>query len=171
VAQSDNGPVVQGTITIAHSSGFYVTIWASIAATSTPIPFGPVTAKVGANLAPAQNVFNYTFTSPHRGNTYVYAELGGAIPGAPLSVHSHIAHTGSGFDFPKEFIDYNVGITARYKNLALDASVVGTSMTSRDCAGSGLCNEASSPAQIATCANVYDRTTKPVGVVSLTASF
>ncbi len=237
VAQSDNKPVVQGTITIAHSSGFYVTTWASSASTSTPTPitfgtatdptlvypiniggteidvyggythglgksgvtidvglygyiypgatvgnywevygslaktFGPVTAKVGANFAPAQNVFNYNFTSPHRGNTYVYAELGGAIPGTPLSVHSHIAHTGGGFDFPKEFIDYNVGITAKYKNLALDASVVGTNMTRSDFAGSGLCSGASSPAQIATCSNVYFRTTKPVGVVSLTASF
>lgn len=235
VARSDNKPVVQGTITIPHSSGFHVTTWASSASSSTPITFGtttvptlvypiniggteidvyggythglgksgvtidvglygyiypgatvgnywegygslaktfgPVTAKVGANFAPAQNVFNYNFTSPHRGNTYVHAGLGGAIPGTPLSVRSHIAHTGGGFNFPKEFIDYNVGVTAKYKNLALDASVVGANMTRSDFAGSGLCCGAASPDQIATCANVHYRTTKPVGVVSLTISF
>ncbi|MBY0394218.1 MAG: hypothetical protein K2Q27_13260 [Novosphingobium sp.] len=56
-----------------------------------------------AVAAPVQNVLNCNFTSPHRGNTYVYAELGCAIPGTPLSVHSHIAHTGGGF--PKESTD------------------------------------------------------------------
>jgi uncharacterized protein (TIGR02001 family) len=29
ISQSDNGPVMQGTITIAHTSGFYVSTWGS----------------------------------------------------------------------------------------------------------------------------------------------
>ncbi|WP_255352071.1 hypothetical protein [Novosphingobium sp. AAP93] len=44
-------------------------------------------------------------------------------------------------------------------------------MTRSDFAGRGPCSRASSPALIAACSNVYLRTTKPVGVVSLTASF
>lgn len=222
VAQSDNKPVVQGTITIAHSSGFYVSTWASSAsAGNSPINIGgteidvyggythaigksgftfdgglygyiypgattgnyweiygsltkgigPVTAKVGANFAPAQKVFNYNFTSTHRGNLYVYGELGAAIPGTPLSFHSHLAHTGGGFDLPKPYFDYNVGITAKYKNLALDASVVGTNMNRSDFAASGLCSGAGSASAIDVCSNSFYRTTKPVGVVSLTASF
>ncbi|MBX9884763.1 MAG: TorF family putative porin [Novosphingobium sp.] len=222
VAQSDNKPVVQGTITIAHRSGFYVSTWASSAsAGGSPIniggteidvyggythgiggtgftidgglygyiypgaatgnfweiygslakTLGPVTAKVGANFAPAQKVFNYNFTSTHRGNLYVYGELGGGIPGTPLSIHSHLAHTGGGFDLPKPFFDYSVGITARYKNLALDASVVGTNAHRGDFARSGLCRGAGSSGAVDLCANAYYRTTKPVGVVSLTAAF
>jgi uncharacterized protein (TIGR02001 family) len=222
VAQSDNKPVVQGTFTIAHSSGFYVTTWGSSAsAGGSPVniggteidvyggythglgksgvtvdvglygyiypgatagnyweiygslakTLGPVTAKVGANFAPAQTVFNYNFTSPHRGNLYVYGELGAAIPGTPLSFHSHLAHTGGGFDFPKQFIDYNVGITVKYKNLAFDASVVGTNMTRSDFSASTLCSGAGSPGAIDVCANSFYRTTKPVGVFSVTASF
>ena len=222
VAQSDNKPVVQGTFTIAHSSGFYVTTWASSAsAGQSPIniggteidvyggythgigssgftidgglygyiypgapagnlweiygslakTLGPVTVKAGANFAPSQKVFNYNFTSPHRGNLYVYGELGGAIPNTPLSIHSHLAHTGGGFDFPKPFFDYTVGITAKYKNLALDASVVGTNASRSDFAASSLCSSAESAGAIAACSNAFYRTTKPVGVVSLTASF
>jgi len=222
VAQSDNKPVVQGTITIAHKSGFYVSTWASSAsAGNSPVNIGgteidvyggythgigttgltidaglygyiypgattgnywevygslakavgPVTAKVGANFAPAQRVFNYNFTSTHRGNLYVYGELSGAIPGTPLSIHTHLAHTGGGFDFPKAYIDYNVGITAKYKNLAFDASVVGTNMTRSDFSASSLCSGAGSSAAVDVCSNSFYRTTKPVGVFSVTASF
>lgn len=31
ISQSDNKPVVQGTFTVAHSSGFYVSVWGSSA--------------------------------------------------------------------------------------------------------------------------------------------
>lgn len=222
IAQSDNKPVVQGTFTIAHSSGFYISTWGSSAsAGNSPIniggteidiyggythalgssgftidgglygyiypgatagnvweiygslakTLGPATLKVGANYAPAQKVFNYNFVSTHRGNLYAYVELGGAIPNTPLSIHSHLAHTGGGFDFPKPFLDYNVGVTAKYRNLALDASIVGTNMTRSDFAGSTLCSGAGSAGAIDTCSNSFYRTTKPVGVVSLTASF
>lgn len=222
VAQSDNKPVVQGTITIAHSSGFYVSTWASSAsAGQSPIniggteidvyggythaigssgftidgglygyiypgatagnlwevygslakTIGPITVKGGANFAPAQKVFNYNFTSTHRSNLYVYGELGGAIPNTPLSIHSHLGHTGGGFDLPKPFFDYTVGVTAKYKNLALDASVVGTNMGRSDFAASSLCSAPTAPVTVASCANSFYRTTKPVGVVSLTASF
>jgi Bacterial protein of unknown function (Gcw_chp) len=93
-----------------------------------------------------------TFTSTHRSNLYVY---------------------GAGFDLPKPFSDYNVGITAKYRNLAFDASVVGTKMSRSDFAWSGLCSFACGEALTAvdTGSNSYDRTAKPVGVIPLTAPF
>ena len=222
VAQSNNKAVVQGTFTIAHSSGFYISTWGSSASGgNSPIQIGgseidvyggythalgssgltvdgglygylypgatagnlwevygslaktvgPVSAKVGANFAPAQRVFNYNFTSTHRSNLYVYGELGAAIPNTPLSIHTHLAHTGGGFDYPKPYFDYNVGVTAKYKNLALDFAVVGTTMKRSDFAASSLCSGAGSAGAIDSCSNAFYRTTKPVGVVSLTASF
>ena len=78
---------------------------------------------------------------------------------------------GGGFDYPKPYFDYNVGVTAKYKNLALDFAVVGTTMKRSDFAASSLCSGAGSAGAIDSCSNAFYRTTKPVGVVSLTASF
>ncbi|WP_226017523.1 TorF family putative porin [Novosphingobium sp. FKTRR1] len=214
VAQSDNKPVVQGALTIAHSSGFYVSTWASSAsAGSSPVNIGgteidvyggytktlsgitldgglygyiypgatlgnyyeiygsvattvgPATAKVGANYAPAQKVFNINWTSSSRENLYIYGELSGSIPSTPILLHGHIGHTGGGFDYPKQYIDYTVGATVKWKNLALDASLVGTNATRTKFFNSNL------GAGSAETTNAYYRTGKPVGVVSLTASF
>lgn len=216
VAQSDNKPVIQGTFTIAHSSGFYISTWGSSASGgASPIQIGgteidvyggythglgesgftvdagvygylypgftpgnyyelyaslaktvgPVTAKGGFYFAPAQKVFNLNFTSTSRKNMYIYGELGGSIPNTPLSIHSHLGHSAGGFNYPKDFFDYNVGITAKYKNLALDASIVGTTAKRSQFISSSLCSG------VAACAEPFYRTTKPVGVVSLTASF
>ncbi|MEO0031158.1 MAG: hypothetical protein RIS94_916 [Pseudomonadota bacterium] len=219
VAQSDNKPVIQGAITLSHSSGFYISTWGSSAsAGNSPVniggteidvyggytktisgvtldggvygylypgftpgnyvelygsvasTLGPVTAKVGANFAPAQKVFNLNWTSPHRTNLYVYGELSGSIPNTPIFLHSHLGHTGGGFDYPKQYIDYTVGATVKWKNLALDASVVGTNITRSDIAASNLAtyNPALTGPQNV---EAFYRTGKAVGVVSLTASF
>lgn len=123
---------------------------------------------------PVQKVFNDNFTSIHRENLYVCAGLDGVIPGPPLSIHSHLAHTGGGFGLPKPYFDYSVGITAKYKNLALDASVGSTNRYQSDFARSSLCSGAGggeSLTGVDVCSNALYRTTKPVGVVSLTASF
>ena len=87
-----------------------------------------MTVKGGANFARAQKVFNHNVTSTHRSNLSVYGELGGAIPNTPLSIHTHLAHTGGGFDYPVPFFDYNVGVTAKYKNPALAFAAVGTTI-------------------------------------------
>lgn len=52
---------------------------------------------------------------------YGSGAMGGAIPGTELNVHSHLARTSGGFGHPKPLLDYTVGITAKYKSLALDA--------------------------------------------------
>jgi len=216
LAQSDNKPAFQGSITLTHESGFYISTWGSSAsAGSSPIniggteidvyggyahelgksgvkldvgvygylypgahlgnyyelygslatTFGPATAKVGMNYAPSQRVFNYNFTSPTHSNTYVYGELSSGIPGTPLTVHSHLGHTGGGFDWGKQYFDYTVGVSASRKALTLDASLVGTDLGRSDINTGFAC--AGGPA----CINAFYRMSKPVGVVSLTASF
>ena len=216
LAQSDNQPVFQGSITLAHKSGFYLATWGSSAsAGSAPIniggteidiyggwthpigksgvkvdmgvygylypgasagnyyevygsvadSFGPVTAKVGANFAPDQKVFRYNFTSPTQKNLYVYGELGAAIPKTGLSLHSHLGHTGGGFDWGQDYIDYTVGATYTWRNLAFDASFVGTKLSRSDINRGFGC--AGNPA----CISSYYRMSKPVAVFSLTASF
>ena len=216
LAQSDNRPVVQGAITVSHSSGFYVGTWGSSAsAGSGPIniggteidvfggythalgssgvtvdagvygyiypgattgnyyevygslakSLGPATAKVGVYYAPAQKVFNYNFTSPTRHNTYVYGELSSGIPGTPITFHSHLGHTGGGFDYGKQYLDYNVGLTYKIRNLSFDASLVGTDLSKSDInTGFGCGNNPG-------CFNYYHRMAKAVGVFSVTASF
>jgi len=123
--------------------------------------YGPVTAKAGINFAPAQKVFNYNWSSTARNNTYLYGELGSAIPGTPLTVHSHLGYTTGGFEFGKKYIDYNVGVTYKWKNLALDAALVGTDISRKDTtAAFGAANSVA-----------FHRMSKTTGVVSLTASF
>lgn len=211
ISQSNNRPAVQGAITVAHSSGFYVSTWGSSASAgdsavniggteidvyggythglgnsgvtidaglygyiypgapagnyyeiygSLAKTLGPVNAKAGVFFAPKQSALD---GYPTHHNTYVYGELSGGIPGTPITLHSHLGHTGGGFDWSgKQYLDYTVGASVAWKNLTLDASVVGTNVSRSDTvayAGPG------------TGANELYRAGKAVGVVSLTASF
>ena len=124
--------------------------------------YGPLSAKVGVNYAPAQKVFNFNFTSPTHNNTYVFGELGFSIPKTPITLHSHLGHTGGGFDYGKPYLDYTVGASYKWKALTFDISVVGTDLKTADVNNPGAfgCN--------AICAF---RPAKTVGVASLTASF
>ena len=216
LAQSDNKPVVQGTFTVAHESGFYVGTWGSSASAgnaptniggteidvyggythalggsgvtidtgvygylypgatngnyyqvygSLAKTFGPATAKAGVYYAPPQRVFNFNFTSPTRHNVYVYGELSSGIPGTPLTVHTHLGHTGGGFDWGKPYLDYVAGVTYKWRALAFDASLVGTDLSRSDI------NKGFGCAGNAACTNSYYRLSKPVAVASVTASF
>ncbi|WP_353226557.1 TorF family putative porin [Novosphingobium sp.] len=139
---------------------------------------GPATLKVGANFAPAQKVFNYNWVSTTRSNLYAYVELGASIPNTPITLHSHLAHTGGGFDYPKQYLDYTVGATYKWKSLSLDASLVGTNISRSDFANSGLANVIMTGGEGGP-VSVLDpnklegfyRTGKPVAVITLTASF
>jgi len=181
ISQSDNKPVFQGSATVAHKSGFYLSVWGSSASAgnstvniggteidvyggythalgSTGVTvdgglygyiypgatagnyyevygslaktFGPATAKLGVNVAPNQKVFDYYSGTNH--NVYVYGELGFAIPHTPLTFHSHIGHTGGGFDYTKDYIDYTVGVSYKWKALTFDISGVGTNVSHSD---------------------------------------
>lgn len=224
LSQSNNQPVIQGSMTVSHSSGLYVSVWGSSASSNafidSPIDIGgteidvyggfakelgssgvkvdvgvygyiypgsgntnggpssnyvevygslaktmgPVSAKVGVYYAPAQKVFNLSVFSPTRNNTYVYGELASGIPGTPLAVHAHLGHTGGGFDYVKQYIDYSVGVSYTWKALTLDASFVGTNVSRDDVIAYGCGTNVS-------CQDYFYRPAKPVGVVSLTAAF
>lgn len=216
LAQSDNRPAVQGSVSVSHQSGFYLGAWASSAqAGNGPIDvggsevdlyggyshtlgssgvtvdvgaygylypgatsgnyyeiyaslakrLGPATAKVGVNVAPGQKVFDYNWTSPKRSNVYVYGDLASDIPGTPFTLHGHLGHTSGGFAWAKNYLDYNVGVSAGWKMLTLDLSVVGTSVGKSDIESGFGC--AGSPA----CVDYYHRMSKTAVVASLTASF
>jgi len=221
ISQSDNRPVIQGAITVAHASGFYVSTWGSSAsAGDSPIDIGgteldvyggyshtlghtgivydaglygyifagmpkgnfyeiygslsqtlgPVTGKIGSAFAPAQKVFDYNLTSPARKNLYVYAEVTSAIPRTPITLHSHLAHTGGGLDYARPYVDYAIGATAKWKSLALDLSLVGATISRGDLIRSGLITNGAGgvdPLKL----DAFYRQGKPVGVISLTASF
>ncbi|MBC2667278.1 hypothetical protein H7F51_17305 [Novosphingobium flavum] len=139
------------------TAGNYYEVYGSVART-----YGPVKGKVGVNFAPAQKVFNYSLFSATRNNTYVYGELSSSVPGTPLSVHSHVGYTSGGFDYVRDYLDYSVGVSASYKNLTLDASLVGTDL-GRGRTYAGTCTSV--------CGEYFYRPAKPVGVVSLTAAF
>lgn len=135
--------------------------------------YGPVTAKAGVNFAPDQNVFNFNFSSTHRSNTYVYGELSYSPPKTPITLHSHLGHTGGGFDFGKQYIDYTVGASYKYKALTFDISLVGTNISRSD-TDKAFVNTASCAAlgfTTANCSNYWHRPAKSVAVGTITASF
>jgi uncharacterized protein (TIGR02001 family) len=127
--------------------------------------YGPVTAKVGVNFAPAQKVFDLNFSSTHRVNTYVFGELSYSPPKTPITLHSHLGHTGGGFDYGKQYIDYTVGASYKYKALTFDLSLVGTNISKADVTKAFACGAS------AVCTNFYHRPAKTVAVGSITASF
>jgi uncharacterized protein (TIGR02001 family) len=224
LAQSDNKPAVQASITLSHKSGFYLATWGSSASAGNgPIniggteidvyggythtfsksgvtidmggygyiypgaplgnyyeiygsvakTFGPATAKLGINVAPGQEVFNYNWTSPKHSNVYVYGELGGGIPKTPITIHTHLGYTTGGFAWAKDYLDYTAGVSYKWKALTFDISVVGTNVTKSNITnafypaylGTGGCLSAS------TCTTYFNRMSKVVPVASLTASF
>ncbi len=151
---------VYGYLYPGATAGNYYELYGSVAKT-----FGPATGKVGVYFAPAQKVFNFNWTSPTRSNTYVYGELSSGIPGTPITLHSHLGYTGGGFDWGKAYLDYNVGASVKWKALTLDASLVGTNVSKANInTGFGCANNVA-------CITAFDRMSKTVGVVSLTASF
>jgi len=122
--------------------------------------YGPITAKAGINWAPNQSYFK-DFNTATRHNVYVYGELGFAPTSFPIAFHSHLGHTAGGFDYlvnkgVKQYLDYTVGATYKWKALAFDLSVVGTNLSKSDT--SELDND-------------FHRAAKTVLVGSITASF
>jgi uncharacterized protein (TIGR02001 family) len=121
--------------------------------------FGPVGAKVGVYFAPNQK-------NTVKDNTYVFGELGTAIPGTPLSLHSHLGYTSGAFDYTKAYLDYSVGASASWKNLSLDLSWVDTNVSKSDATLSPFADQTGTPSPFET----Y-RAAKGVAVLSLTAAF
>ncbi len=95
--------------------------------------YGPFTVKAGINWAPKQHYFNQLPSSVTHYNIYEYGELGYTPASIPaLTFHSHLGHTGGGFDYTKEYIDYTFGAGYKWKNLTFDLSGTGTNVTKQD---------------------------------------
>ncbi|WP_343608728.1 TorF family putative porin [Novosphingobium sp.] len=127
--------------------------------------YGPITAKAGLNWAPKQSYFTYWNTAT-KYNMYEYFELGLAVPKTPITVHAHIGHTGGGFNYVKEYLDYTAGVSYKWKNLTLDLSAVGTNIGKSDAFKAPLTDQTGTPNPDQTF-----RAAKSVAVLSLTASF
>ncbi len=151
---------VYGYIYPGFPAGNYVEVYGSLAKT-----LGPATAKLGVYYAPAQKVFNLNWSSAARNDTYIYGELGAGIPGTPFTLHSHLGHTGGGFDYGKPYLDYNVGVSAKWKALTFDVSLVGTNISKTDIDTGFACGG------VVTCIDNFHRMSKTTVVGSLTASF
>lgn len=136
----------------------YYEIYGSVAGT-----LGPVTAKVGLNYAPGQTYFNTFGVTDH--NVYVYGNVSGGIPGTPVTLHAAVGYTDGGLRYAKNYVDYSVGASVTWKNLTLDASVVGTNI------GRDEVDFVNGCGGITACVDYFHRPAKTVGVVSLTASF
>jgi uncharacterized protein (TIGR02001 family) len=118
---------------------------------------GPVSLKVGVNYAPKQDYFK-DFNTFTKSSFYKYVEASASIPNTAASVHAHLGHTAGGFDWAgKQVLDYSVGASYKVKSITLDASLVGANTSKADAAAAGW-------------SELY-RAAKPVGVLSLTASF
>ncbi len=126
--------------------------------------YGPVTAKVGVNWAPKQNYFTLAGTAT-KYNMYEYVSLTYSPSGTPYTIHSTVGHTGGGLNFVKQYIDYNVGVSYKWKMLTLDLSAVGTNISKSDitAAGGGAAGSYGN--------NSLYRYGKFAPVASLTASF
>ena len=80
-------------------------------------------------------------------------------------MHSHLGYTDGGFAWAKNYLDYNVGVSAKWKALTFDVSVVGTNVGKTDI------NKGFACANNAACIEYYRRMSKTTVVGSITASF
>ena len=154
--------------------GNYYEIYGSLAKT-----FGPVTAKVGVNVAPGQEVFNYNWTSAKRSNVYTFGNLSAGIPGTPITLTGQLGYTSGGFAWGKDYLDYSIGASVKWKSLTLGIALVGTNVSKDDirtgfasyinplCPGT----PAAAAACVATQTTYWHRMSKTTAVASLTASF
>ena len=119
-------------------------------------------------------MFNFNFTSPTQHNAYVYGELSGGIPNTGFTLHGHVGHTGGGFDYGKQYIDYNAGVTYKWKALSFDVSVVGTNLSRSDIRRGFGCDDLIGEggfSSVGACSTYYHRPAKTVAVGTITASF
>lgn len=151
---------IYGYLYPGASTGNYVELYGSLTKA-----YGPATAKIGLNWAPDQDYFTTAGTAT-RYNMYEYGELSLAVPQTPLTVHGHIGHSGGGFNYTKEYMDYSAGVAYKWKSLTFDVSAVGTNISHADAARSPLNDQTgtANPAQ------TY-RAAKSTVLLSMTAAF
>lgn len=81
--------------------------------------FGPVTAKAGINWAPSQNA------TGNNNFTYIYGQLGVAVPGTPVTLTGRLGKQDLG---PATYTEWAIGATATFKAFTLGLQYVDTDL-------------------------------------------
>lgn len=94
---------------------------------------GPVTAKVGAAFAPAQDGIG------GNSNVYLFNDNSLAIPGTPLSLTSHLGWSNGDTTLTPggEYFDWSLGATASWRNLTLGVAYVDTDIPDAEAFAAG----------------------------------
>ncbi len=89
--------------------------------------YGPLTAKVGANLAWKQRALG--LSGDRRGGAYVYGELAAGVPRTPVSVTAHVGRSlaANAITFGRRYTDWSLG-----GSYALHAFTLGVSYVDND---------------------------------------
>jgi len=123
--------------------------------------FGPVTAKAGVNWAPNQSYFKDWATATHS-NVYLFGELSFSPVSTPWTIHTHLGHTGGGFDYVgHQYFDFVAGVSYKWKALTFDISGVGTNVK----------KSYTAPFDAAASTNDFRKAARTTVVGTITASF
>lgn len=94
---------------------------------------GPVTAKLGAAFAPAQDGIG------GNSNVYLFNDNSLAIPGTPVALTSHLGWSNGDTTLTPggEYFDWSLGATATWRNLTLGVTYVDTDIPDAEAFAAG----------------------------------
>lgn len=107
---------------------------------------GPVTGKVGIAFAPSQDAL------ADNSNTYVYGDLGVAIPHIPVTLTGHVgnSHGRTPLTPSGDYVDWSLGATATWRNFTLGVAYVDTNLSATEAATGGATRDIVDGAVVAT---------------------
>jgi uncharacterized protein (TIGR02001 family) len=108
--------------------------------------FGPVTAKIGGNFAPAQDAL------ADKSNIYIYGELSAAIPGTPVTLTSHLGMSDGETPLTPSgnYVDWSLGATVTWQHLTAGIAYVDTDLSGAEAASGGATKDIVDAAVVAT---------------------
>lgn len=94
---------------------------------------GPLTAKVSAAFAPAQDALG------GNSNLYLAADLSAPVPRTPLTLRGHVGRSSGRTPLSPtgEYLDWQLGVDLAWRNLTLGMSYVDTDLGAADAASVG----------------------------------
>ena len=109
---------------------------------------GPVTAKVGGAFAPSQDGIG------DNSNVYLFGDLSVAIPNTPVSLTGHLgnSHGDTTLTPSGDYVDWSLGATVAWHNLAFGVSYVDTNLSGAEAASGGATRDIVDGAVVATVA-------------------
>lgn len=94
---------------------------------------GPVTAKIAAAFAPAQDALG------GNSNLYLAADLAAPVPRTPLTLRGHVGRSSGRTPLSPsgEYLDWQLGVDLAWRNLTLGLSYVDTDLGAADALSAG----------------------------------